>query len=183
VAADPRRNRGPTPCERAKVEIFAHPWAVIDRVIVPQTDFASQFIGNAAKVHGRLLHRAYFFAGPIDLNGGINQSPKIGQIVFGPRTEHAVKDGVVRIITWASIETRRSAMVERKSDNLRLPLGEIGQIAAHIVEQDGEIVETNVVKRRQFRLQRGACIHIEIQMRAIGCKTDAKTHPHRAALR
>ena len=183
VAADPRCNRRPTPRKAAQVQILAHPRPIVHRVIVPQTNLAAEPVRDIAQVTGRIVGRAHFLARPVDLNRRIDQTTKILEIAVGSRAKDTVEQRIIRIVARACEEARGAAVIETESDNLRLPRREIGQITAHVVKQDGEIIKAERVERRELCLQRGAGVRIEIEMRAIGREPDAKADAKRAAMR
>ena len=183
VTADPRRNRRPTPRKSAQVQILTHPRTIVHRIIVPQTDLAPEPVRDIAQVTGRIVGRAHFLARPVDLNRRIDQPTEILEIAGRARAKDTVEQRIIRIIARARKEARGAAVIKAEGDDLGLAHREIGQITAHIVKQDGEIVEAERIERRELCLQRGAGVSIEIEMRAIRRKPDAKADAKCAAMR
>ncbi|PAV71196.1 hypothetical protein WR25_05294 [Diploscapter pachys] len=156
MAADMVSDRRGSPGKGAQVKILRHPHTIVDRIIVPQADFAAQFVLHPLQVRDTDLARNHLFARPIDLDTPVEKPAEIGQICRRAAAPGAFEDGIVRIEAGAEEHPAGAGGVRAKIDQVRLAARQIGQFGGQIVEQDGEVVETQRVEVRELPPQRRA---------------------------
>src|SRR6185437_14363603 len=94
MSADVRRSSSDCP----HMKIRRHAPAVIDGVIVPEEWLASKLFCDALQMARRVFARADFFACPEDLDGRIEQPPKVLQIICRSLAEKAVEHRIVAVV-------------------------------------------------------------------------------------
>ena len=140
MARDLAGDRGGPAGEAAQMEVLGHARAVIDRIIVPERGLAAQLPGDAGEMARTIFAAADLLAGPEDADRRIEPPPQMLEIESGAPAEGDVEDRIVRIIRGAAEDAVGDAALGREMDDRRLALGQIGHVAAHVVEQYGEIV-------------------------------------------
>ena len=175
-----RQARGPAG-EGADMQELRHPRAVIDRIVVPKKRLAPQLPGHARQMPWRIFPGADFLARPEHFDGGIQQAAEVLQIVFGTLAEEAVKHWIVGVVAGTNDQACRLGARLNPMQDVGLGLREMGKIAAHVVEEDGEIVESPGIERGQFARQIGLRLRIEVAVELKGAKPHTEAHAQRAA--
>jgi len=140
VPRNVRSDQGRPAGEGAQVEVLRHPRAVVDRIIVPQERLSAEPLGDSNEMPRGEFARADLGAGPKNLDCGIEQSAELLEVERRSGAEGAVEDWVVRIIRRAAKDALGDAPLGGEMDDRGLAGGEIGDVAAHVVEQQGQIV-------------------------------------------
>ena len=174
---------GGAPGEGTQVQEPRHARAVVDGPIVPQAHRSPQFVRDAREMRGADLLRADFLAGPVDADRRIETEAQIAEIIGRAGGEDHVQHRIVRIIGRAGVDARRAGGGGAEIDHVGLSRGEIGHVAAQIVEQDRQIVDADRVEIGDAPRQIGARGIVERMRRAIGSQRDAEAHARAAHLR
>ena len=103
----------------------------------------------------RIFAGANLFAGPHDLDRRVEQPPKLLEIERRAVAEDDVEDRIVRVVGGTANDPAGVAVLGGKMDDRRLPLGKVSNVAAHIVEQDGEIMRPEQVELGELASKRG----------------------------
>src|ERR1700730_11184685 len=93
------------------------------------------------------------FAGPKNIDAGVDESTKIAQISLGWGPEFPAKPRIIRIVGWTYDEAIGAAPGANVGDHFRLEVGKSGDIAPHIVEQYAKYVYPYIVDLLNLRAQ------------------------------
>src|SRR4051812_12180153 len=167
--------------EAAQMKVLRHPAAVVDRIIVPERRLAPQLPPDAGKMAGGELARAYLLAGPEDADRRIEQPAELFEIEWRPLSERQIEDRIVRIIRRAAIDSLGDAAPGSEMDDRRLPLGQIGDVAAHVVEQQSEIVGLQLGELGQLGGERRLPAALRVEVKLERAEADSEAHADGAA--
>ena len=122
----------------ADIQMLRTRSTVVHRVVVPQRQGAAPARGHPGQMLGVDGVGAHLRAGPEHLRIRRQALTEVLQVARGPLAKHPIQYGVIAVVgrTQAQFELRRPAS-DIVSD-LRLALGEAGQRARHIIEQQGK---------------------------------------------
>ena len=117
-------------------------------------------------------------AGPHDVDRGIEQAAELLEIERRPLAEGDIEDRIVRIIRRAAEDPARPGALGGEMDDRRLPLGEVGHVAAHVVEQESEILGARAASSsaslaRQRRLPVAFGMEVELERAEADAEADA----------
>ena len=175
--------RAGTPGEAAQVQELRHARAVIDGIVVPQKRFSIELLADALQMTRAEFARTDFLAGPEHFDLGIERLAEIFQIVLRSLAEDAIQQRIVRVIGRANDQPCGFAVRLHEMRNLDLVLRKVRKIAAHVVEQQGEIVEADGIERGELACQTLAFLGVEVAEDVERTETYAETHAQRAAMR
>jgi hypothetical protein len=168
--------------EAADVEVARHALPVVHRIIVPQERAPPDLLRDLGKMTGRQLEAADLGAGPHHVDGGVEPLPEFVQVIVRAPAEHLVQDRIVRIISGAADQPGRAGAARRKLDDRRLPLRQLGNVAAHIVEQDGKVVRLQLIELLELARQHLLPILLGVQVDLERAESDPEAHAQRPAL-
>jgi hypothetical protein len=120
-------------------------------------------------------------ARPENLDRRIEQAAELLKIERRAAAEGGVEHRIVRIIRRAAQDPARAAALGREMDDRGLAFGEIGDIAAHVVEQDGEIVGPQGAEMRELRRQPLLPAALGMEMQLEWAEADAEANAGGAA--
>ncbi|MCR5879202.1 hypothetical protein LRS04_13255 [Phenylobacterium sp. J367] len=100
------------------------------------------------------------------MDDGLQGEAQLGEVGGRPLAEDAVEHRVVGIVAGAHDQPRRLGARADPVDDLRLAGGEVGQVAAHVVEQDGEVLDAGIVELGELGGERhlGGGVEAEVQL-------------------
>lgn len=84
------------------------------------------------------------------------------KIPVGALAENAVEHRVIAVIAGAHDPARLARVRGDPVDDFGLTRGKIGQVAAHVVEQDGSFAHADIIEKRELCRQCGTGFGVEI---------------------
>ncbi len=177
------RVRGGSTGEGTKVEEAGHPLPVVDRVVVPEEWTPAELCRHTLEVGGRDLPGADLLPRPEDMDRGIEELAERFEVAVGSVAEDAVENGIVRVVAGADDDPVAGEPRRDPVDDAGLALREVGQVAAHVVEEDADV--TNAEIREEFELpgQIVAGRIVEIQVKFVGREPDPEADVQVRAVR
>src|SRR5690606_32034475 len=107
---------------------------------------ALQCLADAGDMRGVNFPGTDKRAGPENLDGGIKFLPQRVEIAFRALAEKAVEYGVIRVIARADDQTPCFRALCNTGDDFKLLFGKARQIAAHVIEENGQIIDAERIK-------------------------------------
>ena len=126
---------------------------------------------------GRILAGANLFAGPHELDRGIEAGAQIFQIVGRSLAERPVQHRVVGVVAGAGDDPRCGRTPGDPVDDLDLARGQTGQVALHVVEEYPEIGQAQAFELGQLGGERSLRVLIEAQEQLVGAEAHAEANP------
>ena len=122
--------------ECAQMQILGHERPVVHGVVVPQGNLAPKPDLDIVQMRDPYFGRTHFLTSPVDSVGGVERLSKCFEVPMRSCVEDPVEDRIVRVITRTEKDAASVAVPADESGNFCLSFGQIGDIAAHIVEQN-----------------------------------------------
>src|SRR5262245_16209069 len=95
---------------------------------------------------GRIFATDHFFARPHDGDRRVEQPSKLFEIESRPLAESHVQHWIVGIIRGTADDPGGSAAFGGEVDDGRLAFGKVGDVAAHVVEQYRQILDSRLAE-------------------------------------
>jgi hypothetical protein len=160
-----------------------HPGTVVDRIVVPEQRLAAQARRHLLQMPWPQIQGADLGPGPEHLYLRVQGVAEILQIVSGARPEETVEGRIVAVVGRADDQLPRPCPRADPLEDLGLTGGEARDVAPHVVEEDRQAGDADVVELGELVGQSRLGLRAEVPIEFERTEAHAEFDPETGAMR
>ena len=111
-----------------------------------------------------------------DLDVPAEATPEVFDVRIGPLAEDTVENGIVAVVARADDDAGRTGPARGPVHDLHLPGGQIGDVSAHVVEENREVLDPGLVEEGKLASKCRPRRIVEIVEELVRAEPDAEAH-------